>query len=301
MIDYIVPLFKDANIYFIQGQRKGRVPYSNSVVLGDYLIDTGVSATRLKKIKRTFQIKKLLFSHWHDDHIRECNIFSDIPFYCHPEAKPIIEDIEKLLDLYEIRNTPAEPQFKLYLSDIIDAYGIKIEGTFEHNDIITIGDDIQVKILYAPGHSIGHCIFHIPELKFAFLGDIDLSKFGPWYGGTDSDVIEFIDSIDKVLKMDLETVVTGHSGLYKGKKLIRHELEKYKSIFTRREEMIKGFLSEAKPRNPEDLLEKNIIYKRYDFLKPFLLAMEKTMIQKHFDKLLVENKIAKKNDGFILK
>ncbi len=301
MIDYIVPLFKDANIFFIQGQRKGRVPYSNSMVLGDYLIDTGVSATRLKKVKKTFEIKKLLFSHWHDDHIRECNIFSDIPFYCHPESKPIIEDIDKLLDLYEIRNTPAEPQFKLYLSDIIDAYGIKIEGTFEHNDMITIGNDIQVKIIYAPGHSIGHCIFHIPELKFAFLGDIDLSTFGPWYGGTDSDVIEFIESIDKVLNLDLETVVTGHSGLYKGKKLIRHELEKYKSIFIRREEMIKALLSETKPRTPEDLLEKNIIYKRYDFLKPFLLAIEKTMIQKHFDKLLVEKKIEKKNDGYMLK
>jgi glyoxylase-like metal-dependent hydrolase (beta-lactamase superfamily II) len=300
MIDYIIPLFKEENVFFIEGKKNGRVPYSNAIVLDDYLIDTGVSSVRLKRVKKKFKIKKLFFSHWHDDHIRECKIFSDVPFYSHPETKPIIEDIDKLLDLYEIRGTPAEPPFKIYLSDVIDAYDIELDGTYEAGEGFTIGNDIEVRILYMPGHSIGHCIFHIPELKFAFLADIDLSKFGPWYGGTDSDITQFIDSINKVLDLDLEIVVTGHSGLFKGKKFIKNELKKYKAVFTAREKKILGELSKTKPRTLTDLLEKNIIYKRYDFLKPFLLAMEKTMLQKHIEKLLLEQKIQRNNDGYVI-
>ncbi|TXT67521.1 MAG: Hydroxyacylglutathione hydrolase [Promethearchaeota archaeon] len=300
MIDYIIPLFEDANIYFIQGQNGGRVPYSNCVVMGDYIIDTGISPVRLKRLKKKFVLKNLCFSHWHDDHIRDCKNFVHLPFYCHPEARPIIEDIDKLLDLYNIRNSPAEKPFKLFLSQIIDAYGVKIAGTFEHNEVITIDNGLEVHILYTPGHSKGHCIFHIPELKFAFIGDIDLSKFGPWYGGIDSDIIKFMVSIDTISKLNLETVVTGHRGLVKGKDVIQQELEKYKAIFKRRERMIMDLLSPEEPRNPKDLLEKNIIYKRYEFLKPFLLAMEQTMIQKHFDKLIAEHKIAQEDEGFVL-
>ncbi|TFF63393.1 MAG: MBL fold metallo-hydrolase [Promethearchaeota archaeon] len=300
MKDYIIPLFKDSNIFFIQGKQKGRVPYSNSLVIGDHLIDTGISAVRLKRVKSTFSINKLLFSHWHDDHIRDNKVFSDIPFYSHIEAKRIIENIDKLLDLYDVRGSRAEEPFKVFLSDVIDVYNTKIEGTFQDKDIINIKDNIQVHIIYTPGHSIGHCVFYIPELKFAFLADIDLSTFGPWYGGKDSKIKDFKRSIDKMLELDLETVVTGHSGLFKGKKLIQEELKKYKRIFIKREKAILSHLSKTEPKQPKDLLEKNIIYKRYDFLKPFLLAMEKTMIQKHFDELKEQNKIKPRDDGFIL-
>ncbi len=300
MKDYIVPLFKDLGIYFIQGKGKGRVPYSNSLVIGDHIIDTGVSSVRLKRVKSTFSIDTLLFSHWHDDHIRDNKVFSDIPAYAHLNAKSIIENIDNLLDLYDIRGNKAEKPFKVFLSDVIDVYDTKVKGTFENNDIITIGGDIQVRVISTPGHSTGHCVFHIPELKFAFLGDIDLSPFGPWYGGIDSDISEFKRSIDKMLELDLETIVTGHSGLFNGQKLINNELRKYKNIFSKREEVILSYLSKMEPIRPEDLLEKNIIYRRYDFLKPFLLAMEKTMIQKHFDELLQRNKIKPSGNGFIL-
>ncbi|TFF97961.1 MAG: MBL fold metallo-hydrolase [Promethearchaeota archaeon] len=300
MNDYIIPIFKDLDIYFIQGKKKGKVPYSNSLVIGDHLIDTGISSVRLKRVKKTFSIKKIIFSHWHDDHIRDSKIFSDLPFYCHVDTRPIIENIDKLLDLYDLRGTKAEKTFKVWLSDQIDVYDTEIEGVFKSKDIITMGDDLQVQVISTPGHSIGHCSFYIPKLRFAFLGDIDLSTFGPWYGGKDSNIADFKQSIDKVKELNLKTVVTGHSGLFRGEKLIKTELERYKNIFSEREAKILQYLSKEEQKKPKDLLEKNIIYKRYFFFKPFLLAMEKTMIKKHFDELNKKNRIKRKNEGFVL-
>ncbi|MBD3214165.1 MAG: MBL fold metallo-hydrolase [Candidatus Lokiarchaeota archaeon] len=300
MNDFIQPIFEDNNdIFFIKGKYGGKVPFSNCLLIADHLIDTGISALYLKRLKRKFTIRKVLFSHWHDDHIRDNKILADIPFYCHPKCKPIIEDIDKLLDLYAIRGTPVETKFKEYLSDVIDVYNTKIEGLFSPSDIFQIGGH-EMHIISTPGHSVGHCTFHIPDLKFAFIGDIDLSRFGPWYGGTDSDITEFIKSIEKIRKMDLEVVATGHRGIIRGKELIQKQLTNYKEIFNAREEKIISFLTKERPITPKDMLEKNIIYKDYKFLKPFLLAMEKTMIKKHLQKMETEGIITQDNNGYIL-
>ena len=37
-------------IYFVQGQLNGRYPYSNSLLIGDYLIDTGINQSYFKNI-----------------------------------------------------------------------------------------------------------------------------------------------------------------------------------------------------------------------------------------------------------
>ncbi|TXT66413.1 MAG: Hydroxyacylglutathione hydrolase [Promethearchaeota archaeon] len=300
MTDFIQPIFEDHDdIFFIEGKYGGKVPFSNCLLIADHIIDTGISALYLKRLRHKFTIRKVLFSHWHDDHIRDNRILEDIPFYCHPKCKPIIEDIDKLLDLYAIRGTPVEIKFKEYLSDVIDVYNTKIKGSFSPGDVFQIGS-YEMQIISTPGHSVGHCAFHIPELKFAFIGDIDLSKFGPWYGGTDSNISEFIESIEKIRKMDLEVVATGHRGIVRGKELINQQLINYKEIFNAREEKILSFLTKEHPTSPEDLLEKSIIYKDYRFLKPFLLVMEKTMIDKHLQKLKNEGKITQVAEGYVL-
>jgi hypothetical protein len=59
-------------------------------------------------------------------------------------------------------------------------------------------------------------------------------------------------------------------------------------------------LSEVNPINPEDLLKKNIIYKRYGTWEIFEINAEKIMIEKHFEKFLKNNQIEKKNNRYVL-
>jgi glyoxylase-like metal-dependent hydrolase (beta-lactamase superfamily II) len=300
MNHFITPLFKKHNIYFIQGKNKGKIPYTNALLINDTLFDTGISPLYLKKLRKSFEIKTIIFSHWHDDHIRDNKIFEDCEFLCHEKAKPIIEDIDRLIDLYDIRNTIVEAKFKEFLSNYIDVYGTKINKSFKNGDILNLGKDFGVQVIYTPGHCIGHTCFYIPSLKFLFLSDIDLSVFGPWYGGLDSDILEFKKSIDKVSKFDIEIVITGHSGLFRGSKIIKKRLEQYQKIFDVRETLILNHLNDSKPLKAQDLVEKKIIYRNYEFFKPFLLRMERTMIQKHLNKLLSENKINLVNSGYVI-
>ena len=53
--------------------------------------------------------------------------------------------------------------------------------SFDINKPLDLGE-IRLEFLHLPGHSPGHCGLYEPESKVLFIGDIDLSKFGPWYG-----------------------------------------------------------------------------------------------------------------------
>ncbi len=298
-LNFITPISKKNEIYFIQGKNNGKVPYSNALLIKDILIDTGISPLYLKKLQHKFNLNTIIFSHWHDDHIRDNKILNVDTYICHEKAKPIIEDMERLIDLYDIRNTPAEPIFKDFLSNIINVYEMSIDHSFKNDQKIRIGTNLEFTALYTPGHSIGHICLYEPNLKLAFFGDIDLSRFGPWYGGLDSDIGQFKNSIERLQKLDIQIAITGHSGIYEGSEFIKKKLEEYKKIFEFRDNLILDHLMDSKPLTAADLTGKNIIYKNYDFFKPFLLRMERTMIQKHLDKLLKEKRIEESDSGYI--
>jgi glyoxylase-like metal-dependent hydrolase (beta-lactamase superfamily II) len=125
-------------------------------------------------------------------------------------------------------------------------------------------------VLYCPGHSAGHCCFEIPEEHLIFFSDIDLTSFGPWYGGLDSDIRAFEQSIKDLIAKSPKTVITSHKGIFTDE--ISEKLYKY--------------LKTIKERVPHAL-----IYGRIAEPKAFYLAAEQIMLQKHLAILLEENKI----------
>ncbi|MHA1509540.1 MAG: MBL fold metallo-hydrolase [Promethearchaeota archaeon] len=240
MDDFILPLSEDfSDIYFIKGKNNARYPYSNSLLIGDHLIDTGISPSHLRKLKRTFPINHVLFTHWHEDHISGNYLFNNVKFYCHSKDVLPIENVDKMIPLYNVRNTPVEDELKKLIK-LLRMQNIKIDALVEDNDVIDIGDKLKLKVLFTPGHTAGHCAFYELNSKIAFLGDIDLTRH-PYYGNLDASLIEFEDSIAKIKSLDINIVVTGHKGIIEGKKKINEEIEKYKLILQERSERTLAF------------------------------------------------------------
>ena len=48
----------------------------------------------------------------------------------------------------------------------------------------------RVRVIHAPGHTRGHSLFHVEPDDVLYLGDIDLSSFGPYYGDAWSSLAE---------------------------------------------------------------------------------------------------------------
>ncbi len=300
MDDIIQPLSEEfSNIFFIMGKERARYPYSNSLLIGDHLIDTGVSPEHLRKLKKLYPINHVFLSHWHEDHISGNFLLENAKFYCHLKDKTPIEDIRKMIPLYNVRNTPVEDEL-IRLIDELKMQNIKIDALLNDGDIFTIGEDLRLKVLFTPGHTAGHCAFYELKTKIGFLGDIDLSRY-PYYGNIDANLEDFEKSIAKIKNLDLNIVATGHRGVIEGGKKIVEEFEKYEAIIRGRDERILSYFSEReKPVRLDDFKNKNIIYRKYTAFKDFELIAELLMIEKHLDKFQNAGIITEENKGYLL-
>ena len=300
MDDFIQPLNENfSDIFFIKGKNNARYPYSNSLLIGDHLIDTGISPNHLRKLKRKFPINHVLFTHWHEDHISGNYLLNNVKFYCHSKDVLPIENVEKMIPLYNVRNTPVEEEL-ISLIKLLRMQNIKIDALIEDNDIVDVGNQLKLKVLFTPGHTAGHCAFYELNSKIAFLGDIDLTRH-PYYGNLDASLIEFEESIAKIKSLDINIVVTGHRGIIEGKKKINEEIEKYKSILQGRDERILAFFSErSRAIKLNDFKNRNIIYRKYTAFKDFEVIAELLMIKKHLEKFQNADVIMEEKKGYML-
>ena len=296
MIDIIESLSDEYNIYFVKGQKNGGYPYSHSMLVEDYLIDTGISRRHMRQLKKKFSINNVILSHWHEDHISCNGLLKNATYFCHSKDIHIVEDISKMGPYYGLTREVAE---NLFL-DSFKMENTKIDESIEHNDVLNL-DDCRLRVIHTPGHTAGHCCFLEENTKIAFFADIDLTNFGPFYGCIDSSVIDFEESIEKLKNLDIEIAISGHKGLFEGRTLIREELDKYKSKIFKYEENILSHLSEKTPKTSQDLMYKNLIYRKYGLGKDFEVIAERIMIEKHFDKFLNNNTVEKLNNGYVLK
>jgi len=299
MIDFFQPISDESKeIYFINGAREGKYPYSHSLLIGDVLIDTGISSRLLRKLKRLFPINTVLLSHWHEDHTSGNRLLSGTKFFIHSKDRFLIENVDKFNEFYGISNSPAEEESE-WVMESLKLENTKVDNILEDNQIIKVGNGLNIKVIHTPGHTAGHCAFLELNSKIAFLADIDLTNF-VFYAGIDSNLMEFEDSIDKLSQFDIKTAITGHRGIIDGQNSIKEELKKYKSIIHKRDERILSYFSEINPKTVLDLKSQNLIYKYYSQFKEYETIAEMIMIQKHFDKFINSKLIKQKGNGYIL-
>ncbi|MFX0006765.1 MAG: MBL fold metallo-hydrolase [Promethearchaeota archaeon] len=299
MNDFIQPISEEfGKINFIEGARDGKYPYSNSLLIGDFLIDTGISSRLVRKLKRLYPINNVLISHWHEDHTSGNRLLPKAKFYIHLKDKFLIENVDKFNEFYGISNSPAEEEYD-WLMKGLRLENSKIDYILEDNQVINVNSDFKIKVIHTPGHTAGHCAFLELNSAIIFLADIDLTNF-VFYAGIDSNLVDFEDSIHKLKIYQLNAAVSGHRGVIEGDRNIKEELNKYLLIIHKRDKRILSYLSESTPKNVIDFKNRNYIYKYYSQFKEYEIIAEMIMIQKHFDKFLEKDLIEEKGNGYVL-
>ncbi|HOP62819.1 MAG TPA: MBL fold metallo-hydrolase [Spirochaetota bacterium] len=270
---------------------------SNSILIDDdirVMIDSGPG--RIISEARPETVDILLNSHGHLDHVWDNDLFINARILTHPLERENFRDYRSIsaLDRWDDFMTEDPMDYLNSVGTIKESFfgEWRVDGTVDEGDIVDAGKT-RIEVMHLPGHTSGHLGFFFPEQGLLFCGDICLTKVGPWYGDAATPVDYFIDSIDRIIHMKPERVVSGHNRrvLSSG---IKEAFEEYRGrIFMRDEKVLKA-ITES-PRTVHDLASMKLIYPAHPSI--FVLYWEKSMIIKHLERLISHGLAEQVEDG----
>ena len=308
MSDYPEHIEIEPHVHLVRGENNARFPEANSLLIDDEiltLVDAGSSMNSLEVTLRDLghevsDIDRIVLTHFHIDHkghaadiqkIAECEVI------CHPMAEIGVKTFEGMVEFYGIGGHQYFDDWKKLLAwrfnHVITNY--EVTGIFEDGKPINCGETELIPI-HLPGHTIDHTCFGINGLETILLVDIDLTRFGPWYGNAVSDIEEFKKSVQRVIELKPKVGISSHL-VDPVSDNLNERLRTYYSIFDEREERILENISNGID-TLHKLTHKPTIYPRIPL--PAYLVFEQFMLEKHLELLLKYDRIAEEDGKYTI-
>ena len=277
----------------LYGYDNGKYPQGNSLLVRGRdetaIIDPslGVVARR----DRLPDVDLVLHSHVHEDHMAGSYLFQDARWFAHVEDVPGLLSLSGMMDIY---GWP-EPVYSQWQKTIVEKFNYVAKPDaigFQSDRCFDLGG-VTVTALHTPGHTRGHCCFLIEwngsDDRLIFLGDIELSGFGPYYGDAWSDLEDFEHSLEKLKSIQARWWLTfHHKGLLDGRAQFLPMLDRYASVIERREERLLTFLRED--HSLSEIVTHRIVYRPQDTAM-MIDPVEARSISMHLAKLVRMGKV----------
>jgi len=100
-------------------------------------------------------------------------------------------------------------------------------------------------MVHSPSHTAGVYCPYFPDEGLVYTGDIDLTRFGPWYFGADGDIDGFIRSSRVLLDLDARWYLTGHEAGLLGRAEFAERLDSYLQVIATRDRRIQALLADG--------------------------------------------------------
>lgn len=285
-------------IFYIETENSGRYPLSHSIYVKDdvsVIIEPACREDLMKELASEAGVDIVLNTHFHEDHRIYNYLFENARLFVHELDAHGYGSVEHFIDCFALSNSPALADYwKAFLFETLKYQPYEVNTTFADGFEIDLGHT-KLQVIHTPGHSAGHCCFHFPNERIVYLGDLDLTSFGPWYGGYDCDIEAFLASIERIRDLAPRAVVTSHGhGLIT--ESIDERLQRYADIIGSRDKQILEMLST--PQTLDEILSREIIYRQNQIAPdgPFYWD-NRHMIGMHLERLEGQGLI-KKDDNY---
>jgi glyoxylase-like metal-dependent hydrolase (beta-lactamase superfamily II) len=245
------------------GEKSGKYPDGNQVMVrgADSLaaFDTPLVANRLGS--ELLDADLVILGHVHEDHMAGLHRLRHAPLYVH-EA-----------DVEAARSWEGLSRHYGYAPAVLAGMRTKIEREFHYaprpdaqpykdGAAWDLGGGVTVRAFHMPGHTSGHCVLVAEPVGIAFIGDIDLSSFGPYYGDATSSLAGFRRTLEAVKDIPAKIWITSHhKGVITDRETFLALLKAFASRLDAREEAIAGYL-EQHPSTLDELVEHRFVYPR---------------------------------------
>ena len=248
-----------ARVYL--GEKSGKYPDGNQVVVhgADSLaaFDTPLVANRLGP--ELLDADLVILGHVHEDHMAGLHRLPKAEVHAH-EA-----------DVEAARSWEGFSRHYGYRPRVLDEMRGMIEKDFHYvprpdaksyqsGAKWDLGGGVKVAAFHMPGHTSGHCVLLVEPGGIAFIGDIDLSSFGPYYGDATSSLEQFRQTLEAVKDIPARAWITSHhKGVVTERETFLSLLQAFASRLDAREDAIAAYVRE-RPSTIEELVAHRFLY-----------------------------------------
>jgi glyoxylase-like metal-dependent hydrolase (beta-lactamase superfamily II) len=284
-------------VWFMPGKQGGRYPFCHSVYVegAGIVIDPASDRERLTQLRADPGVTSVWLSHWHEDHLMHLDLFEDVPIWISAPDAPPLSDPDSFMDAYGMDHADERAYWREILATDFHFRPRRPTGFLKEGTEILM-DGLTIEVLSTPGHTPGHCAFFFKEQGVLFMGDYDLTKFGPWYGDVDSSIEGTIASIRRLREIPATVWITGHeTGLFEDDP---GELwDRYLDVISTREEKLLDLLNT--PRTLDDIVGAWILYGKPREPKAFFEFGERAHMKKHLEKLIGEGIVKREGNRYV--
>lgn len=288
--------FGRVSVFF--GDKNGKYPDGNQVVV--FGTDTRAALDTLlvsNRIGRDFdEVDMAIMGHVHEDHMAGLLRLPNALVHVHEDDLEAARSWDGLMTAYGVedpeRVREMEIKFKrdFFYAPRPDAMGYKDGASWDLGGV-------RVQAIHMPGHTAGHCVLLMEPEGVAYIGDIDLTGFGPYYADGSSSLAGFRRSLARLPDIPAKVwVTTHHRGVYTDRNKMLHDLAAYEAKIGEREQKLLSMLVDA-PKTLQQLVAERLLYPQgYD--SPWVEAAETRTISQHLDELVADGRVRKEADGF---
>jgi glyoxylase-like metal-dependent hydrolase (beta-lactamase superfamily II) len=217
------PNAEDDGLIHEPGDVAVRVTPAGVILIDDKFTENVAEVMTQLKTVTTQPVKYLLNTHHHADHASGNSVIRNM-------GVDVIAHKNIRANFLRIKQ-PGEPNI-----------------TFTDQAAVYLGD-VEVQLFYlGRGHTDGDTVIYFPDLKTVHTGDliIDAMPVIDYDGG--GSAIEFIKTIDNLLKIDFDTVIPGH-----GRVMKKDDVRAYRRRFEELNRRMQALAAKKAPKDPPQL------------------------------------------------
>lgn len=272
------------NVTVLFGERHGKYPHGNTLVVRgseeSAVIDPSLGLVpRREALPR---VDRILNSHCHEDHIAGNFLFPGVPCHLHEADLPGIRSLDAMTEIYGF----PEPVHTHWRKALVERFHFEPRPDalpYRDGEVFDLGR-VRVRAIHAPGHTRGHCLFHVEPDDLVFLADVDLSSFGPYYGDAWSCLEDFEETLTRVRRIEARYYATFHHiGVLDGRDAFLARLDRFEAVIADRERRLLEYLQT--PHTLDEIAEHRFVYRPQDPVA-FATPVERWSMQQHVERLL---------------